>query len=131
DVDDDDDDNDDDYDDIDDLLNDNQRIHQRAFSSPSKLAQSPKLSLAKPSSSPIDDYSLPPPPRPSMMTSLPPPPRPRSAPSSPSCPPSPVTPVTSLSPPPRQMSPHHHIPADVEELGSINNDDFEILPRSS
>ncbi|RIA88875.1 hypothetical protein C1645_825648 [Glomus cerebriforme] len=135
----DDDDDDDDYDDddIDDTLNDNLKIHQRAFSSPSKLVYSPKAvmkSLSSIDDNSIDDnsidmYSLPPPPRPLMMTSLPPPPRPRSAPSSPSCPPSPTT---SLSPPPRQMSPHNHIPADVEELSnnSINDDDFE-LPRSS
>ncbi|CAG8537151.1 15784_t:CDS:2 [Rhizophagus irregularis] len=102
-------------------------IHQRTFSSPSKLTNSPESSLIKSSSS-IDDYSLPPPPRPFMMTSLPPPPRPRSAPSSPSCPPSPIT---SLSPPPRQISPLNHIPSDVEELCSINNDDDLEIPRSS
>ncbi|GES90430.1 hypothetical protein GLOIN_2v1605194 [Rhizophagus clarus] len=123
--DDDDDDDDDDYDFDDDLLNDD-KIHQRTFSSPSKFTNSPESSLIKSSSS-IDDYSLPPPPRPQIMASLPPPPRPRSAPSSPSCPPSPIT---SLSPPPRQMSPLNHIPSDVEELCSIDNDVLEI-PRSA
>lgn len=121
-----DDDDDDDYNyDVDLLSND--KIHQRTFSSPSKLTNSPESSLIKSSSS-IDDYSLPPPPRPFMMTSLPPPPRPRSAPSSPSCPPSPIT---SLSPPPRQISPLNHIPSDVEELCSINNNDDLEIPRSS
>ncbi|CAB4420160.1 unnamed protein product [Rhizophagus irregularis] len=120
------DDDDDDYDYEDDILS-NEKIHQRTFSSPSKLTNSPESSLIKSSSS-IDDYSLPPPPRPFMMTSLPPPPRPRSAPSSPSCPPSPIT---SLSPPPRQISPLNHIPSDVEELVSINNDDDLEIPRSS
>ncbi|CAB4387679.1 unnamed protein product [Rhizophagus irregularis] len=121
-----DDDDDDDYDYEDDILS-NEKIHQRTFSSPSKLTNSPESSLIKSSSS-IDDYSLPPPPRPFMMTSLPPPPRPRSAPSSPSCPPSPIT---SLSPSPRQISPLNHIPSDVEELCSINNNDDLEIPRSS
>ncbi|CAG8442866.1 16367_t:CDS:2 [Acaulospora morrowiae] len=52
----------------------------------------------------VDQISLPPPPRPSMITSLPPPPRPRSAPNS-SCPPSPTAVASSSS---QLMSPHSY-----------------------